>query len=316
MRIARVLQGSYLAPTVALERDGALYDVETLDRMWDTQFSPDRSGSGHGFADVCGAGDFHTRVVALACAGLDQLDERLRAGSRPTEARLLPGTFLWLPPCDAGRCAYLQMAPSTPGSGDDEEPSYWIGNARGLLGHEATVPFPPREDEPELELGLAAVLGEDIRRATPEQAEQAILGYTIVNDWTARQQWRRDRARAGGEARAKDFATQLGPVLVTKSEISDLSALTARIRVEGDEARPTSTLGACRVSIAEAIAFISDHIDLCAGDVIGAGCVATRRVPYGATARVAIERIGVLAGRPARGPEPVAWRRRSGAEPR
>jgi 2-keto-4-pentenoate hydratase/2-oxohepta-3-ene-1,7-dioic acid hydratase in catechol pathway len=317
MRIARVLQGSYLAPTVALERDGALYDVETLELRWDTQFSPDRVGSGRGFAGACGAGDFHTRVIALACAGLEQLDERLRAGSRPTEARLLPGSFLWLPPCDVDRCAYLQMAPSTPGSGDDdEEPRYWIGNARGLIGHDTTVPFPPREDEPELELGLAAVLGEDIRRATPEQAEQAILGYTLVNDWTARQQWRRDRARAGGEVRAKDFATQLGPVLVTKSEISDLSALTTRIRVEGDEAQITGALGACRVSIAEAIAYISGHIDLCAGDVIGAGCVATCRVPYGATAKIAIERIGVLAGRPVRGPEPVAWRRRSSAEPR
>jgi 2-keto-4-pentenoate hydratase/2-oxohepta-3-ene-1,7-dioic acid hydratase in catechol pathway len=307
MRIARVLQGSYLAPTVALERDGALYDVAELERQWDTPFSPDR---------FSGAGDFHTRVIALACAGLEQLDEKLLAGSRPTEARLLPGAFLWLPPCDVDRCAYLQMGPSPPGSSVDEEPRYWIGNARGLIGHETSVPFPASETEPELELALAAVLGEDTGRVTPEDAERAILGYTIVNDWTARQLWRRDRARAAGELRAKDFATQLGPVLVTKSEIGDPTSLTTRIRIEGDEAQPTGALDACSISIAQAIAYISEHIELRAGDVVGAGCVAARRVPYGAVAKVAIERIGVLAGRPVRGPEPIEWRGRSSSEPR
>jgi 2-keto-4-pentenoate hydratase/2-oxohepta-3-ene-1,7-dioic acid hydratase in catechol pathway len=306
MRIARVLHEASLTPVVALERDGALYDVAELERQWDTRFSPDRIG---------GAGDFHARVIALACAGLDDLDERLRAGSRPTEARLLPGSFLWLPPCDVDRCAYLQMGPSPRGSGD-EEPRYWFGNARGLLGHETSVPFPAHEDEPELELGLAVVLGEDTRRATPEQAERAILGYTVVNDWTARQQWKRDRARAAGEIRAKGFATQLGPVLVTSSEMGDPTDLTTRVRIEGDEAQPPSLVSASSITIAQAIAYISDQIDLRAGDVIGAGCLVACRVPYGVTAKVAIERIGVLAGRPVRGPEPIVWRPPSGADPR
>jgi len=164
MRIARVLRAEDLRPIVALERDGALYDVAGLEQIF---------GAAHAPGHIAEPWDFHSRVVALAGAGLAELDDRLLAGDRPTEARLYPGSFVWLPPCDTDRAMFVQIAGAIP---DERRPAYWIGNARGFLGNEASVPFPPGEEEPDVELCLGAVLGEDLRRArTRERAHRARL---------------------------------------------------------------------------------------------------------------------------------------------
>lgn len=306
MRIARVLHTTSPQPIVALERDGALYSVAELDRIFETRYSPER------FADAC---DFHTRVVALSCAGLAELDDRLLAGSRPTEARLTPQSFLWLAPCATERAAYVQMsAYEAESASRPTEPRYWLGTARRFFGHDSSVPFPAQEEEPDFELGVAAILRDDVFRATCREAEQAILGYAIINTWTAREEERRLRATGHDAASAKIFGTQLGPVLVTRDEIGDVSALRAQARVAGETFR-ASAIGTWSFSLAESIAFASDRIDLAAGDVIGAGCVtggsfAGRkwRLPYGTPVELTVERLGKLLGRPVRGPEPAAWK--------
>ncbi|AUX25897.1 fumarylacetoacetate hydrolase [Sorangium cellulosum] len=302
MRIAHVFQLTTSTPIVALERDGALYDVAELERHFATKL-----------ADLPGVSDFHTRVVALRCAGLHALDERLLSGDRPGSAELQPGTFLWLPPCATDRAAYVQLGPY---AHDAERPWYRFGNSRALLGHAATIPFPALEDEPDYELNLAALLCEDLRRATPEEAERAIAGYTVLNDWTARGLEARAQARGRPTSEAKDFATQLGPVLVTPDELGPVEVLRTRIRVDA-EARVGPRLGEWTFSLTESLACISAQIELRAGDVIGAGRVlggsagsAGQRVLYGASVELMIERIGWLAGRPVRGPEPPPWRRR------
>lgn len=303
MRIAHVLQIETSTPIVALERDGALYDVAELDRCFRTRL-----------ADIPGASDFHTRVIALGRAGLDALDDRLRGGDRPSAARLQPGAFLWLPPCAPDRAAYIQLAPYA-ATGLDR-PAYRLGNARGLLGHAATIPFPAAEDEPDFELNLGVILGEDLRRATPLEAERAIAGFAVLNDWTARRAEARARAEGLPASEAKDFATQLGPVLVTPDELGPIEGLRTQARADAG-VRQCSRVGEWTFSPTESISFVSDHVDLRAGDVIGAGCVlagsaasAGLRLRYGASVELLIERIGKLAGRPARGPVPIAWRRR------
>ena len=86
------------APIVALVCDGASYDVAALVERW-------------GFGTWGYASDFHTRVFGLRCAGHAEVDARLRAGDRPSEARLWPREMLPLPPCDDERAAYVQLAP-------------------------------------------------------------------------------------------------------------------------------------------------------------------------------------------------------------
>lgn len=288
MRIARVLYAPDDEPPIprlALERDGALYDVGTLDRIFGTPYDP----------DLCpGAEDFHTRVLALGGAGLDALDARLLAGERPSDARLLPGTFLWLPPCDPDRALYVQLSPyEAPAA----RPSHRVGNARGLLGHEAAVVFPAEEDRPDPELGIAALIREDLCCASPAEAERAILGYAILNAWCGRD----DEACTPGASRR--VPAQLGPVLVTAGDVGDVGRLRAQARIDGQVAM-TSTAGGWTFSPAESIAWVSRWIDLRAGDVIGLGCVrgGTGLAPrYGSTVELLVERLGKLTGRPVRG---------------
>jgi 2-keto-4-pentenoate hydratase/2-oxohepta-3-ene-1,7-dioic acid hydratase in catechol pathway len=212
------------------------------------------------------------------------------------------------------RAAYVQLGPYA--GTDEHRPVYRIGNSRGMLGHAATVPFPFDEEEPDYELNLAALLGEDLRRATPDEAERAIAGYTVLNDWSARRAEVRARARGLPLSEARDFGAQLGPVLVTPDEIGPVEPLRTQARVDA-ATRACSPIGAWMFSLAESVAFISEHVELRAGDVIGAGCVIGgsaasigARIDYGCTVELAIERIGKLAGRPVRGPDPVGWRRR------
>jgi hypothetical protein len=277
VRIARVLREDpeecEVLPVLALERDGALYDVGALDRLFGTPYDPDV---------FPGSTDFHTRLVALDGAGLDVLDARLRAGERPSEARLLPGTFTWLPPCDPDRALLVHLAPG------GAPRWYRVGNARGLAGHEATVVVPDDEAQPAFGLDVAAVLQDDLRDATPKEAEAAILGYAILNGWSGRD----DEART--PAAARRIASQLGPVLVTADEVGPLAGLRVQARVDGQVVASAGTEGA-----GEALAWLSRWIDLRGGDVIGLGCVrgGSGPAPGGATVDLLVERLGKLTGR-------------------
>jgi hypothetical protein len=282
LRIARVVHGTSPLPVLALERDGAVYDAGELDRIFDTSHSPEK---------IAGASDFHTRVIAMGGAGLDALDDRLRSGDRPSAARLLPGTFLPLPPCDTDRALYVQMAPYDAATA---VPLHRLGDARGILGHAALVPFPPSAPHAIFEPGLAAVLGDDLSSADPAEAERAILGYTLLNVWSAP-----DAAQLPGWSSLR-VPAQLGPVLVTRDEIPDLGRLKAHVRV--DAATSPTSLGGWAFSLAASISAVSRWIDLRAGDVIGAGCLCGGRgeAPFGAAVELHVERLGKLSGRPVR----------------
>jgi 2-keto-4-pentenoate hydratase/2-oxohepta-3-ene-1,7-dioic acid hydratase in catechol pathway len=289
VRLARVLHGSSARAVLALERDGALYDAGELERVFGTPFSPDR---------LAGAADFHTRTIALGGAGLAELDDRLRAGDRPTTARLLPGTFVWLPPCDTDRAVHVQLAPYDEPT---DEPLHRLGDARGLVGHESVVPFPsgdggdPRtRADAAFALGIAAVLREDLAGGSAAEAERAILGYTILNGWSGEAE-----PRSGWSARR--VPAQLGPVLVTPGEVGELGRLKAQVRVDG-RVTATVSVGGWAFSVAESIAWLSQWMDLHAGDVIGAGCVrgGSGAAPFGAAVELGVERLGRLAGRPVR----------------
>ena len=292
MRIARIIHESSPFPVIALERDGALYDVAQLDLRFATERTRELVG---------GACDFFSRIIALGGAGLDELDQRLAAGYRPTEARLAPGSFLWLPPCDPDRAMLVHVTREAAG-----ELAVRLGNARSILGHEATTAFPHGEARPALELGIAAIVGDDLRHATVSAARRAILGAAIANDWAAR-----DLEDRGASAlRCRDFATQLGPSLVTIDSLDGAPLLRAQIRVGGaivaEGALPDPS-----AALAEAVACASQLVELHAGDVV---TLATPLGPidpiaYGTPVELLIERLGKLVGTAARGPALRDWRR-------
>lgn len=292
MRIARVRLESMATPVLAFVCDGAVYDVAELEA---------RSS-----APAWGSTDFHTRVIGLSCAGLEPLYEQLRAGERPTEARLPPGTFLPLAPCDTERASYIQLGPYDRAA---PTPRFRHQPARALTGDGQPISFPAEAPTPDFEAGVAAVLRDDLWRAAAGEAGRAVLGYTLVLDWSA---WREEPWH--GRPAWLDAPSQLGPAVVTRDEFPRLAELRARVRVGTDEWN-AGLVGDWPFEVAEAIAFISQHVELRAGDVIGvgrfrlgsAGSVG-RTLRYNQRVTVSVEGLGELMGWAVRGPAPGAWR--------
>src|SRR4029450_5278384 len=79
---------------------------------------------------------------------------------------------------------------------------------------------PPRSAELDYELEVACVLGRGGVNLRLEDADQAIAGFMVMNDWSARDVQRREMALSMGPVKGKDFATSLGPTLVTAAEFA------------------------------------------------------------------------------------------------
>jgi fumarylacetoacetate (FAA) hydrolase len=103
-----------------------------------------------------------------------------------------------------------------------EVPIFYYSNTAALSGAEEPVPYPAHSQELDFELEIAAVIGREGKNIPAEEAPGYIAGYMVMNDWSARDVWRRYEAKLSmGPARSKDFATSLGPWLVTPDELED-----------------------------------------------------------------------------------------------
>ncbi|SFF90293.1 2-keto-4-pentenoate hydratase/2-oxohepta-3-ene-1,7-dioic acid hydratase (catechol pathway) [Blastococcus tunisiensis] len=150
-------------------------------------------------------------------------------------------------------------------------PIHWKGNPDTVIGPDDEVPWPHYTDKLDFELEVAAVLGKRAFQVTPEQALDCIVGYTIFNDWSARDIQFREMEVQLGPALGKDFATTLGPTLTTADSI-DISTARMSARVNG-ETWSEGTLGAMVFSFAEVISTLSVDQPLQPGDVFGGGTI-------------------------------------------
>lgn len=151
-------------------------------------------------------------------------------------------------------------------------PVYYRSNQRAFLGTDATVLFPAGETQPDFEMEVAAVLGAPLHSPSVDEAEAAIAGYCLLNDWSARAIQREVMKVGLGPGRGKDFGTSLGPWLVTPDEIGDLAAVALEARVNG-QTWSRGTAGAMNWRWGELIAFAGDGVRFEPGDVFGSGTV-------------------------------------------
>jgi 2-keto-4-pentenoate hydratase/2-oxohepta-3-ene-1,7-dioic acid hydratase in catechol pathway len=159
-----------------------------------------------------------------------------------------------------------------------ELPIFYFTNPAVVYAHEDEIPHPAASEALDYELEVAAVVGRDGSDLTPEQAAGIIAGYTIFNDFSARDVQMREMQQMLGPAKGKDFANAFGPVLVTPDAL-----------LGGEEGRPRGTmvarvngveysrgeLGECHWSFAEMIAYASRDSRVRRGDIIGSGTVGT-----------------------------------------
>lgn len=102
-----------------------------------------------------------------------------------------------------------------------EAPTFYFTNPYALVGTGADVAVPPGCSVLDFELEVAAVVGTAGTDLDPEKAAEHVIGYTVLNDWSARDLQRREMRVTLGPAKGKDFATTLGPWLVTADELAD-----------------------------------------------------------------------------------------------
>jgi len=158
-----------------------------------------------------------------------------------------------------------------------EFPAFYFSNPGALLGTGADVVKPAWTEALDYELEIACVIGVQARDIPAEAWRDVVAGFTILNDWSARDVQRKEMAVGLGPAKGKDFATSLGPALVTVDELEarrdgDRHDLAMEARVNG---RVLSRGNArdLHYTFGQMIARASQDVYLFPGDVIGSGTV-------------------------------------------
>jgi 2-keto-4-pentenoate hydratase/2-oxohepta-3-ene-1,7-dioic acid hydratase in catechol pathway len=229
------------------------------------------------------AGD--RRVAPLDIDGVATIDDLIAAGpdawraARQAAAAALDGGHV----LEAGMLAAPLRAPSKiacvglnyhdhcreTGMAAPERPLIFAKFASSVTGPDAPIEWPSGlTEQVDWEAELAVVVGRRIRRATEDEALDAIFGYTAANDVSARdlqfadQQWIR--------AKSIDGFCPLGPVVVTPDEFGDPQDKRLVARVNG-ETMQDSTTAEMIFGVAEIMSFLSQACTLEPGDVILTG---------------------------------------------
>jgi 2-keto-4-pentenoate hydratase/2-oxohepta-3-ene-1,7-dioic acid hydratase in catechol pathway len=178
-------------------------------------------------------------------------------------------------------------------------PVYYKGNADAVLGPGDVVVWPGYTEKLDFELELCAVVGVGGRHIAVEDAAEHIYGYTIFNDWSARDIQRREQSVNLGPALGKDFANAFGPCIATSDEFDPLTAV-MRARVDGEQ-WSEGTIAGMHFSFAEMVSWLSEEQELQPGDLLGSGTVAggcglelDRWVHPGAVVELEVDGIGIL----------------------
>jgi len=160
-------------------------------------------------------------------------------------------------------------------------PVFYFANPNSIFGPEEEIPYPPYTQAMDYELEIATVIGKAGINITPENAPKHIFGYTIFNDWSARDAQREEMLVHLGPAKGKDFASSFGPCIVTANEFTREmtgkpgvyeAAMIARIN--GEE-RSRGNFKDIFWSFGQIIQRASESVMLYPGDVIGSGTVGT-----------------------------------------
>jgi fumarylacetoacetate (FAA) hydrolase len=199
-------------------------------------------------------------------------------------------------------------------------PIFYFSNTSEIRGPDEPVWAPRGSNELDYELEVAAVIDSPVRDLQAARGEEAIGGYLILNDWSARDLQREETTVRLGPAKGKDFASSIGPWLVTPDEIADVRSgkgydLAMTASVNGAELS-RGTWSSAHFAFGEMVERASTDVRLRAGDLLGSGTVGTgclleirddtlgRYLEPGDTVTLAIERLGELTAPVVQRPSP------------
>jgi fumarylacetoacetate (FAA) hydrolase len=189
-------------------------------------------------------------------------------------------------------------------------PIFYFSNVSEIRGPGDPVWAPRGSSELDYELEVAALIDTPARDLSPSRGEEAIGGFMVLNDWSARDLQRDESTVRLGPAKGKDFASSIGPWLVTPDELRDARAgkaydLAMTASVNGAELSRGSW-GSMYFSFGEMVERASADVTLRPGDLLGSGTVGTgclleirdatlrRYLQPGDSVMLSIERLGQL----------------------
>lgn len=182
---------------------------------------------------------------------------------------------------------------------------FYISNRFSVSGPGDEIEWPPYTEWLDFEGEIAFVIGKKGRDIPREKALEHVFGYTIFNDFSARDQQVEEMEGRMGPTKGKSFDTGnvLGPWIVTRDEIPDYRAITVTVRING-EVRGQGTTAQMIHPYEDIIAYISKNETLHPGEVIGTGtlggCCALETGAWprdGDVVEIDADKIGVLRNR-------------------
>ncbi|WHY69068.1 fumarylacetoacetate hydrolase family protein [Neobacillus sp. SuZ13] len=158
-----------------------------------------------------------------------------------------------------------------------EVPIFYFSNPNAMRGPGEEVARPKKCVKLDYELEMACIIGKEGKNIQAREAEEYIFGYTILNDWSARDLQAQELKVLLGPAKGKDFATSIGPWIVTKDEllpykIDDRFDLEMTAKVNG-EVWSHGNFKDIYYSFGQMIERASEDVTLYPGDIIGSGTV-------------------------------------------
>jgi fumarylacetoacetate (FAA) hydrolase len=189
-------------------------------------------------------------------------------------------------------------------------PVFYFSNPSEIRGPDDPIWCPAASTELDYELEVAALVDTPAADLPADRAEDAIGGFTVFNDWSARDLQREETVVRLGPAKGKDFASSFGPYLVTPDELADARlakgfdlAMTAEVNgVETSRGRWSDV----QFSFGEMLARASADARLRPGDLVGSGTVGGgclleirestlgRYLQPGDVVALSVERLGTL----------------------
>lgn len=186
-----------------------------------------------------------------------------------------------------------------------EQPIYFKGNRLNIIGHGQDVIWPSYSKQMDYELELACIIGASGKDIAQSDADKHIFGYTIYNDFSARDALSYEMGFRMGPCKGKDFDTGniFGPCIVTRDEIADPYSLGFAIRINGQEVMSGTTAGS-QHDFARCIEHVSQSETIYPGEIFGLGTVdygcgfeSDTYLSEGDLVELEVEKIGILANR-------------------
>ncbi|GGP13891.1 hypothetical protein GCM10012278_67480 [Nonomuraea glycinis] len=240
-------------------------------------------------------------VAMLGLYGLDRLTEEVDRRWAGAGTLLEESSVVFEPPvatCTKICCLALNYVAHAEEGGMEvpPEPVLFFKPPSALTGHNRPVTAPARTKHLEHEVELAVVIGSVVRDLPAERWREAVAGYTVINDMTARDLQLANIARNAPWDQSKGFDTfaPTGPYLATVDEVPDPQALELTLEV-GGQVRQRANTEQMVFGVPELIADLSDGMTLLPGDLIATGTIAgIAPLQDGDVMRATVQGVGTL----------------------